>query len=90
MAKTEEGKVDPSPKEDKAPRYRFAVIVWLAIYPAVTLLQYLLGPLMKDWPVPLKTLLISVLEVPYAVFFALPLLQKVFEGWLKHGTWEDS
>ena len=85
----DKSKADPSPKEDKAPRYRFVVIVWLAIYPAVTLLQWLLGPLMEGWPVPLKTLLISVIEIPYAVFFAIPLLQKWFKGWLKHGTWED-
>ena len=80
----------PSPKEEKAPRYRFAVIVWIAIYPAVTVAQWLLGPLMTDWPVPLKTLVISLIEIPYAVFFAIPWLQKQFSGWLKHGNWEDS
>ena len=81
--------VDPSPKEEKAPRYRFAVIVWIAIYPAVTLAQWLLGPYISDWPVPLKTLLITVIEIPYAVFFAIPLLQKWFSTWLKHGSWEN-
>ena len=80
----------PDPKEEKAPRYRFAVIVWLAIYPAVTLAQWLLGPVMEGWPIPLKTLVISVIEIPYAVFFAIPLLQNWFSSWLKHGRWESS
>ena len=80
----------PSPKEEKAPRYRFAIIVWVAIYPAVTLAQWLLGPIMTDWPVPLKTLVISVIEIPYAVFFAIPWLQKQFSGWLKYGSWENN
>ena len=76
-------------KKEETPKWRFAVIVWIAIYPAVTLAQYLLSDFMQGWPIYQKTLIISIIEIPYAVFFALPLLQKAFKGWLKGGSWGD-
>ena len=76
-------------KREKTPRWKFAIIVWIAIYPAVTLAQYILAPVTTNWSIPSRTLVLSLLEVPYAVFFAIPLLQNLFKGWLKSGKWMD-
>ena len=77
-------------KRDETPRWRFAIIVWIAIFPMITLTQYLLDPLIKDWAIWQKTLLLTLIEIPYAVFFALPILQGVFKGFLKNRKWENS
>ena len=59
------------------------MIVWLAIYPTITLLLELGGPLFNDWPLPLRTLALTGIAVPTMVFVLLPALQRVFGGWLR-------
>jgi antibiotic biosynthesis monooxygenase (ABM) superfamily enzyme len=64
------------------PRHRFALLVWLAIYPTITLMQHLGGPVINDWPLPLRTLALTAVVVPLMVFVLLPTLQRAFAGWL--------
>ena len=64
------------------PRHRFALLVWLAIYPTITLLLELGGPIINDWPLPLRTLALTATAVPLMVFVLLPALQRAFAGWL--------
>ena len=64
------------------PRYRQALIVWLAIYPTITLLLEFGGPVINDWPLPLRTLAITAVVVPTMVFVLIPALQRAFAGWL--------
>jgi antibiotic biosynthesis monooxygenase (ABM) superfamily enzyme len=65
------------------PRHRQALIVWIAIYPTITLLLELGGPVINDWPLPLRTLALTGIAVPLMVFVLLPTLQRAFAGWLK-------
>ena len=65
------------------PRYRQAILVWLAIYPTITLLLELGGPLINDWPLPLRTLALTAVAVPTMVFVLLPALQRWFGAWLR-------
>jgi antibiotic biosynthesis monooxygenase (ABM) superfamily enzyme len=65
------------------PRYKFAVIVWLAIYPALTLTLTLLGPLIAEWPVFLRTLVATLILVPAMVYVLIPAMQRLFAGWLR-------
>jgi antibiotic biosynthesis monooxygenase (ABM) superfamily enzyme len=65
------------------PRRRQALLVWLAIYPTITLLLELGGPLINDWPLPLRTLALTATAVPLMVFVLLPALQRAFAGWLR-------
>jgi antibiotic biosynthesis monooxygenase (ABM) superfamily enzyme len=64
------------------PRHRFALIVWIAIYPTITALLELGGPVINDWPLPLRTLALTAVAVPLMVFVLLPILQRAFAGWL--------
>ncbi|PZF82683.1 hypothetical protein [Jiangella anatolica] len=57
--------------------HRRAVIIWLAIYPLVTLGQFLLRPLTGDLPTPLSTLVLTLLVVPVAVYLVVPALTRV-------------
>lgn len=51
-------------------------------YPTITLLLAVTGPLVADWPLPLRTLLLTVIAVPLMVFVLLPRLQRVMAPWL--------
>ncbi|MBT8447190.1 MAG: hypothetical protein HKO62_09695 [Gammaproteobacteria bacterium] len=57
---------------DAASRYRVAVVTWLVVYPVITLLLFMLEPMMRGWPLPLRTLLLTAIMVPLLVFWALP------------------
>ena len=57
-------------------------MVWLAIYPTITLVTFLIGDYIKKLPLPLKTLIMTGILVPLMVFVLLPILRKVMGNWL--------
>ncbi|MDL5049873.1 hypothetical protein QQ054_28070 [Oscillatoria amoena NRMC-F 0135] len=64
-------------------KWKMAILIWIAIYPIITLMFTFLGPVfMQINPLPLRTLLITVIAVPLMVFVAIPLLQKLMAKWL--------
>lgn len=64
-------------------KWKMAVLIWLAIYPLITLIFILLGPhLMLITPLPLRTLAITLIAVPVMVFILIPTLQKLLRNWL--------
>jgi antibiotic biosynthesis monooxygenase (ABM) superfamily enzyme len=58
-------------------------VVWLAIYPAITFLLWLIGPQIASWPLPLRTLLVTAVLVPLMVFVLLPVIQRLLAQWLR-------
>jgi antibiotic biosynthesis monooxygenase (ABM) superfamily enzyme len=66
----------------RPPRYKLALITWLGVYPFLTVTLALLGPMMETWPLPLRTLLVTLLLVPLLVYIVFPLLNRAFRGWL--------
>jgi antibiotic biosynthesis monooxygenase (ABM) superfamily enzyme len=64
------------------PRYKLAVLSWAGAYGLITLIIWLLGPAMADWPLMLRTLLISVLMAGALTWVVLPALTRLFRGWL--------
>ncbi|GLW68457.1 hypothetical protein Kpho02_07560 [Kitasatospora phosalacinea] len=49
-----------------------ALLTWLAVYPAITLAQVLLGPPLAGLAVPLRVLVITALVVPTVVYLLVP------------------
>ena len=64
------------------PKWKFAIMVWLAIYPTITFVSFFIFYTIKNWPLPLKTLLMTGILVPLMVFVLLPLLRKLLGDWL--------
>ena len=65
-------------------KWKVAVVIWLAIYPLITIIFEVFNkPLMMIEFLPLRTLLITVVVVPIMVFIILPTLQKLLAKWLK-------
>ena len=54
-----------------------AVRIWLVIYPSITLFNYWLGGSIIHLPVYARTLIMTVILVPWMVFIAMPLLEKI-------------
>jgi antibiotic biosynthesis monooxygenase (ABM) superfamily enzyme len=64
------------------PRHKMALLTWPAAWALITLILWVLGPLTAGWPLPLRTLVISVLMVAGLTWVLLPYLTRVFAGWL--------
>jgi len=63
-------------------KWKFSLMVWIAIYPAITLASFLLGDLIKDLALPVRTFIMTGILVPLMVYVLLPLLRKLFGAWL--------
>lgn len=64
------------------PRYKLALLSWIGAYSVITLILAVLGPAMASWPLPLRTLLLSVLMVLAMTWLVMPSLTRLFRGWL--------
>ena len=65
-------------------KWKIAVLTWAAIYPTITLLLAASGSLLSKIDLlPLRTLVLTLVMVPFMVFFLVPLLQKSFSKWLQ-------
>lgn len=69
-------------KEKHIPKWKFALLIWIAIYPSITTLQYLIGEYLIKLAIPLRTLILTGILVPLMVFILLPILKKIFHKWL--------
>ncbi len=72
-----------SPAHRPPPKWKTALLIWLAIYPSLTVLLVLFGERLLVLPLALRTLVMTSILVPLMVFVLLPLLQKAFAGWLR-------
>ena len=72
----------PRPASGPPPRHKLALLTWAGAYVVITAILDLLGPAMATWPLPLKTLLISVIMVLALTWVVIPSLTRVFRGWL--------
>lgn len=66
----------------QTPKWKFAGIVWIAIYPAITLLTYLISDKINNLPLPIKTLIMMGILVPLMIFVSLPILRIISGNWL--------
>lgn len=57
----------------------------MGVFSLVTLLSSLLGPLMSAWPKLLQTIVLTALVVVCLTYAVMPLLTRLFSGWLYAG-----
>jgi antibiotic biosynthesis monooxygenase (ABM) superfamily enzyme len=64
------------------PRHKMALLTWSGAWALITLILWVLGPVTATWPLPLRTLVISVLMVLALTWVVIPFLTRTFAGWL--------
>lgn len=72
----------PTGKPRNPSRLRFALFVFLAVYPLVTLGLSLLIPLTPGWPLPARTLVLVPAVVAAMVWVIIPTIQTRLRHWL--------
>lgn len=54
-----------------------AIKIWIVIYPSITLFNILFGSYLANLPLLLKTLVLTLVLVPWMIFVGLPFINKV-------------
>jgi len=73
----------PAAQPARPPRYKLALLTWGAAYPVITVILALLGPEMANWPLGLRTLVVSVLMVATLTWLVMPGLTRLLRSWLR-------
>ena len=61
----------------KRSKAKLVLINWLAIYPTITVILFLLEPFLSHITLPVKTFILTIIAVPVMVYVAVPLVQKI-------------
>jgi antibiotic biosynthesis monooxygenase (ABM) superfamily enzyme len=64
------------------PRYKMAMVSWLAIYPLVILVLECLNPILQQLPIPARALLITFIVIPTMTYILMPRMARLFSKWL--------
>ncbi|WP_224404043.1 hypothetical protein [Pseudonocardia sp. ICBG1034] len=62
-------------------RLRMTLLIWIALFPIALVMNHLVMPLLDEWPVLLRTLLLTGVLVPAVVLVTLPLLNRLLAAW---------
>ncbi len=74
-------KVSRGVKQSK--KWKTAIVVWLAIYPLITAIFLAFGGQIGQInPIPLRTLVLTLVIVPFMVYILIPFVQRVLSRWL--------
>jgi len=56
--------------------HRRVLLTWVAVYPTITILQSLLGTKVAAYPLPVRTLVLTVFMAPLVTYLMLPAVMK--------------
>ena len=73
---SQEGTVVPPP------RYKMAVVTWLAIFPLIVGINILFGSFLNSLPMLLRSLILTVLLVSLMTYIVMPRMTRLFARWL--------
>ena len=64
----------PTPPPTK---HQLALMIWLAVFPTLTLLNLALGGLLRDTPMVLRTFVLATVAVPIVMYGVMPRLHRL-------------
>ena len=57
-------------------KHQLAIMIWLAVFPTLSVLNVLLSGVMGDLPIVLKTFVMATIAVPIVMYVVMPRLQR--------------
>ncbi|GAA1753683.1 hypothetical protein [Kocuria aegyptia] len=58
-------------------RHHLALMIWLAVFPTLTILNLVLGPWLEPLPTVLRTLVLTTVAVPIVIYGLMPHLHRI-------------
>jgi len=68
--------------EPAPPRYKMVLVTWLAVFPLITAILLLFGPLLSQLPMLLRTLVLTGVMVTLMTYVIMPRMTRLFSFWL--------
>jgi uncharacterized protein len=68
------------------PPYKMALLTWLTIFPLITFIVAITGPLLHELPLILRLGITTALAVPLMTWVVMPRVTRLFRGWLYRGV----
>jgi antibiotic biosynthesis monooxygenase (ABM) superfamily enzyme len=57
-------------------KHQLALMIWIAVFPTLTVLNLLLGALISELPMVLRTLILATIAVPIVIYGIMPHLHR--------------
>lgn len=70
------------PAEPPPPRYKMALVTWLAVFPLISTIFLALGPVLNLLPTLLRSLILTVIMVSLMTYVVMPRMTRLFSFWL--------
>ena len=58
-------------------KHQLALMIWIAVFPTLTVLNLLLGDLLADLPSVIRTFVLATVAVPIVIYGVMPRLHRV-------------
>lgn len=58
-------------------KHQLALMIWLAVFPTLTVLNVALGSVLRDLPVVLRTFILATAAVPIVMYAVMPRLHRL-------------
>jgi antibiotic biosynthesis monooxygenase (ABM) superfamily enzyme len=67
------------------PPYKMALLTWITIFPLITGVVVVSGPLLKGLPLVLRLAITTAVTVPLMTWLVMPRVTRLLRGWLYPG-----
>lgn len=64
------------------PRYKMALVTWLAVFPLITLISTLLQRQLVELPIVFRVMVVTAIAVPTMTYLLMPQMTQLFAEWL--------
>lgn len=64
------------------PRYKMAILTWIAVYTLLSILGFSLAPLLAALPAFIRTFIISIIMVVLMTYLVMPWMTRLTKAWL--------
>jgi antibiotic biosynthesis monooxygenase (ABM) superfamily enzyme len=64
------------------PRYKMALVSWLAVFPLITLISTVLQNQLAQLPIALRVMTVTAIAVPTMTYLLMPQMTQIFAWWL--------
>jgi antibiotic biosynthesis monooxygenase (ABM) superfamily enzyme len=64
------------------PRYKMALVTWLAIFPLVTAISIVLSGELSHLPIAVRAMVVTAIAVPTMTYLLMPQMTRLFAWWL--------
>lgn len=67
----------PTPRVGPPTKHQLALMIWVAVFPTLTVLNLALGSWLATLPAVLRTLVLATIAVPIVIYGLMPQLHKL-------------